>query len=219
MAVPFINVRLTVGSLRLTSRQQLRRIQAQSHRSAHVAITRDHITLIGQGGDDRVGCGLVELQGVRSLETRHGAGEFDHHALQTQAQSQGRHTVLSGVGKCPEFAFDAPHPETAGNADAIEVGQVARCTLGRRTLVAGHPPQVHSAIVLEAARANGFGDGQVRAGKSMLPTKPIVTSLDGLCTRPSRSSQPVQSTSRNGRSRRRTTYASRPSLCRTFGMS
>ena len=69
------------------------------------------------------------------------------------------------------------------------------------------------------ARSASVTDRYASGRSTYLPTSATVTVRFGRCTRSSRSPQTVQSTSRNGRPSRRTTYASRPSVCSTFGMS
>ena len=51
-------------------------------------------------------------------------GELDHHALQTQAQPEGRDLVLAGVPQRADLALDPADAETAGHADRIDVGEV-----------------------------------------------------------------------------------------------
>src|SRR5256886_847231 len=70
-----------------------------------------------------------------------------------------------------------------------------------------------------AARTASDTDRYASGRSTYLPTIATVTASLGWCTRSSRSSQALQSTSRNESPSRRTTYASSPSRCSTFGMS
>ena len=93
------------------------------------------------------------------------AGVLDDHALQAQAQPEGRDAVGAGVAERAELALDAAHAEAAGDADAVDAGQRLRGALGGLAVVGGHPADLHPAAVGEPAGPQRLGDRQVGVGQ------------------------------------------------------
>ena len=164
---------------------------------------------------------LVELQRVGAVQAGQVPGHLDRHALQAEAQAQGRDAVLAGVPGRADLAFDAADAEAAGDDDAVDAGQ-RRGRAGRAdALVAGHPAQLDPGPVGEAGRPDRLADRQVRVGQVDV----LADQRDGdrlpRVVHPVEQVVPAASSRRRGSDRpsRRTTYASRPSRCSTFGMS
>ena len=90
---------------------------------------------------------------------------LDDHALQAEAQAERRDAVLAGEPQRAELALDAAHAESAGHADAVEVGEVLLRALGRLALVGRDPLDVDLGVVGEAAGAQRLGDREVGVGQ------------------------------------------------------
>ena len=95
------------------------------------------------------------------LEAEHAAAVLDHHALQAEAQAQGRDAVGAGVGERAELALETAHAEAAGHAHGVDVLQVLGSTGRGLALVGGDPAQVDLGLVGEPAGPERLGDGQV----------------------------------------------------------
>ena len=98
-------------------------------------------------------------------EADHVARVLDDHALQAEAQAERRDAVLAGELQRAELALDAAHAESAGHADAVEVGEVLLRALGRLALVGRDPLDVDLGLVGESAGAQRLGDRQVGVGQ------------------------------------------------------
>ena len=98
-------------------------------------------------------------------EAGHVARVLDDHALQAEAQPERRDAVLAGEVQRAELALDAAHAETAGHADAVEVGEVLLGALGGAALVGRDPADRDLGVVGEAAGAQRLGDREVRVGQ------------------------------------------------------
>ena len=163
--------------------------------------------LLLHGGDHRLGAVGVELRRGGLLEARDVAGVLDDHALQAQAQAEGRDAVGAGVASARRAC-----PRARGRRSRrARRSRRRRAGAGGRPRRSAHssegdPPDVDLGVVGEAAGPQRLARrrGRRRGRSTYLPTSATVTSSLGWCTRRSRSSQVVQSTSRNGRSRRRT---------------
>ena len=95
------------------------RVQAEAHRAAHVAAVED-VDLLGHRRDHgELGVG-VELARRRALEAGDVAGVLDHHALQAEAQAEGRDALLAREPQRAELALDAADAEPAGHDDAVD---------------------------------------------------------------------------------------------------
>ena len=162
VAVPvaLLDPRLAVGLADHRARGQLGRVEAQAHRAAQVARALDEGLLLLHRGDHRLGAVGVELGGGGLLQPGHGAGVLDHHALQPQAQPQGRDAVGAGVGQRAELALDAADAEAAGHADRVDVLEVlarrrpgsshsSEATQRRLTLASWAKPPARSASATE----------------------------------------------------------------------
>ena len=102
------------------------RVEAEPHRAAQVAGALDDVDLLGHRRDHRLRGVRVELGRAGLLEAGDVAGVLDHHALQAEAQAEGRDAVLAGVAQRAELALDAADAEAAGHADRVDVAEVAR---------------------------------------------------------------------------------------------
>src|SRR3712207_4214741 len=85
------------------------------------------------------------------------AGVLDDHALQAQAEAEGRDAVDPGVAQRPELALDAADAEAPGDADAVHAGQRVRGPLRGLAVVGGHPPDLHPRAVGEATGTQRLG--------------------------------------------------------------
>ena len=107
---------------------------------------------------------------------------LDDHALQAEAQAERRDAVLAGEPQRAELALDAAHAESAGNADAVEAGEVllARPRASRHSSDGIHSMLTLVSLANPPARSASVTD-RYASGRSMyLPTRPIVTSCFGL---------------------------------------
>src|SRR4029077_14067924 len=87
---------------------------------------------------------------------------LDHHALQTEAESQRRDPVPPGVLERADLALDAAYAEPTGNADRVDVAEEPRRSLHRLALVRGDPTQIDPRRMLETPSAQGFCDRKIR---------------------------------------------------------
>ena len=118
VTVPLLDVLLAVVHLAHDGALgQLRRVHAEPHGAAHVALAGDDVQLLGHGGDDRVGGGRVELGGVGVRDAGQVARGLDHDALQAQAEAEQRDLVLAGVLDRADLAEHTAVAEAAGDAD------------------------------------------------------------------------------------------------------
>ena len=163
VAVPvaLLDQRLAVRRPRDGALLERRRVEAEPHGAAEVARALDEGDLLGHGGDHRLRGVRVELGGAGPLEAEHGAGVLDDHALQTQAQPEGRDAVGAGVGEGAELALDAPDAEAARDADRVDVLQGPGRTGGGLAVVGGDPADVDLGLVGEAAGAQRLPHGEV----------------------------------------------------------
>ena len=83
----------------------------------------DEALLLLHRRDDRLGAVGVELGRGGLLQAGHVAGVLDDHALQAQAQAEGRDAVRARVGERAELALDAADAEAARHADRVDVGR------------------------------------------------------------------------------------------------
>src|SRR4051812_30511326 len=107
MTVPFVHDFFAIDLARLRPEVQARRVRAEPHGAAHV----DDLSLLVHQVDHRVRAVQVELARVRTRETTHVATEFDHRAVQAEAQPQERHAVLARIARRGDLAFDAAYTE------------------------------------------------------------------------------------------------------------
>ncbi len=163
--VPLLDPGGAVGLRGQRARGQLGGVEAQAHRAAQVAGALDEGLLLLHGRDHRLGHVGIELGRRRLLETGLAAGVLDHHALQAQAQTQGRDLVRPGVGERTELALDAADPEAARDDDRVDVLEVVPGTGRRLALVGGDPADVDLGLVGEATGAEGLADRQVGVGQ------------------------------------------------------
>ena len=77
---------------------------------------------------------------------------FDDHALQAEAEPEGGDGVLAREAQGAELALDAANAESAGDADGVEVGEVASGALLRLAVVGRDPVDLHLRLVGEAPR-------------------------------------------------------------------
>ncbi len=119
--VPLLNLRDAVSRQRPAALRQLARVRSQTHRTAHV---RNGVLLVEQA-DDGVGEVVVDLRRVGVLQADHVAGEFDHRALQAQADAEERHALLPREADGLHLARDAAVAEAARNQDAVHAAQDA----------------------------------------------------------------------------------------------
>ena len=170
------------------------------------------------------GCGGVgvELGGVGALEAGDVAGVLDHHALQAEAQAEGRDAVLAGVAAarraCPRCrgrrsrrARRSRRRRRARGAAPSGVGAV----------VGGDPADVDLRVVGEAAGAQRLGDRQVGVGQVDVLADQRDRDLVRRVVHPAQQLVPRRSSRRRGtagragaRRRRRGPRRAAPSGCR-----
>src|SRR4249920_938486 len=83
MAMPLLNMGLSITLGDHRARQQLRRIGTEPHRSTKITIAGNDRYLFGHRRDHRMRRVRSELATVCPFQARHVACDFDHHALQT----------------------------------------------------------------------------------------------------------------------------------------
>src|SRR6266581_472721 len=109
MTVPFADLRLSIGVVGLRARLE----DAGPLPEAHVASHAFHSLELAQLVDHRVRCGRVELRGVGVLEPADVAREFDHGALQSEADAEERDLALARVPDRLQHPGHAADPEPA----------------------------------------------------------------------------------------------------------
>ena len=90
---------------------------------------------------------------------------LDDHALQAEAQAERRDAVLAGEPQRAELALDAAHAESAGHADAVEVGEVLARPRASRTRRTGSTGSLTLVSLGEAAGLERLGDREVGVGQ------------------------------------------------------
>ncbi len=165
VAMAFGNRRFAVGCCNHRAFGEFRFPQSEPHRAAHVALPCHDVELLRHGGDDGiVGVGF-EFAGRRTLEAHDVACVLDDHALQAEAQPQGRNPILPRVGQGAELALEAPDPESTGHADGVHAAECLAGTLGGLAIIGRHPLDVDLRLVGEPAGAQRLGDRKVGIGK------------------------------------------------------
>ena len=99
------------------------------------------------------------------LEAGDVAGVLDDHALQAQAQAEGRDAVGARVVQRAELALDAADAEAAGHQHGVDVGEVLGGAGLGLALVGGDPADVDLGLVGEAAGAQRLADREVGVGQ------------------------------------------------------
>jgi len=69
--------------------------------------------------------------------------------------------VGAGIGERTDLALEATHPEATGDADPVDVLEVAGRTGGRRALVGGDPADLDLGLVCEATGLERLGHREV----------------------------------------------------------
>ena len=69
--------------------------------------------------------------------------------------------MFTGPSQCPQLAFNAAHPKTAGYHNGVHPGQGQLRAVGGFALVRGHPADIHMGVVGKTAVLNSFRDRQV----------------------------------------------------------
>src|ERR1700737_180744 len=102
MAMALVHDLLPISLVCQGTWQQLARVEAEPHRSAHlvdVSLLRHEIDHGRRGERGKLG-------GVRVWSVEHLAGEVDHRALHAQAQAEVRDAIVSRVPRGLYFALD-----------------------------------------------------------------------------------------------------------------
>ena len=99
---------LSVSFQGAASFAQLTFVSTQTHGSTHLC----NILLLLHDVDDIVRSLLVHFAAVGIGITQHVAGEFDHHHLHTQTDTEGRDIVCTGVFCSDDLAFDTSLAES-----------------------------------------------------------------------------------------------------------
>ena len=90
---------------------------------------------------------------------------LNDHALQSQAQPQGRNRILAGIAKSAHFAFDATDTKASRNTDPVHVGQCLFGASWSLTLIARDPLELNSSLVSKPAGANSLTHREIRIGQ------------------------------------------------------
>ena len=161
MAVAFTDL---IGSIRLSDDRafrQNRRVGAQAHGASEVAVTVEDLALGVHGGHDRIRSLRLHLSGGGRAQAQEVASGLDDHALQPQAQPKGRDAVLPGPAQSTNFALDPTYTETSWYDDRVNAREGPLGSLRGLADVRGHPADVDTGVVGEAAVTDRLGDGQV----------------------------------------------------------
>ena len=129
----------------------------EAHGAAEVAGAVDELLLLLDRRDHRLDRVGVELGRPGLAEAGDVAGVLDDHALQAQAQAEGRDAVGAGVAQRAELALDAAHAEAARHQHGVDVGEVLGGAGLGLALVGGDPADVDLGLVGEAAGAQRLG--------------------------------------------------------------
>ena len=165
VAVPLVGVGRPVGAGDDRALDEGGPLRAEAHRAAEVTGALDERLLLLHRRDDGRRCARVELGRARTLDAGDGAGVLDDHALQAQADAQGRHELLAGPAQRADLALDAAHAEPAGHEHGVHAAErLLRAGLGLAR-VARDPADAHLGVVVEAARAQRLGDREVGVGQ------------------------------------------------------
>ena len=87
-------------------------------------LSRD-VALIVHQVDDGVRAARIELGGVGVGEPEHVAGELDGHGVQSEAQPEARHALLTGVARGGDLAFHSTGAEPTGDDHPVELGEAS----------------------------------------------------------------------------------------------
>ena len=115
--------------------------------------------------NDGVGRLRVELAGGGVGDAQHGAGVFDDHALQPQADAEGGDLTLPCPAQGAELPLDAAHAEPTGHEDRVDAAQGPLSAGLGLALVAGHPADDDLGVVVETTRTQRLGHRQVGVGE------------------------------------------------------
>src|SRR5205809_4806879 len=109
VTMPLVDDLFPVRPVRVRTRQQLARVQAEPHRASQLV----DVALLGHEVDDRRRGERRELGGVRVRRLQLLPREVDHSALHAQAQAQVRDAVAARVSRRLHLALDAAVAESA----------------------------------------------------------------------------------------------------------
>src|SRR5450759_4862570 len=114
MAVALVNDLFAVSLVGQRAWEQPARVQAESHRPAHLV----DVSLLGHQVDHRCGCERGELCGVGVRRVQHLAGKVDHGTLHAEAQAQVWDPVVPGIARGLHLALDTAVSEAPRHDDA-----------------------------------------------------------------------------------------------------
>ena len=138
-----------------------RGVCAQSHGSAQIAIALNNVDLRIHGVNNRIRRLGIHFRRGSSSQAQQVTRGLDHHALQAQAQSQGRDLVLACPTQRTQLAFNASDTKTAGDDDRINATQSLLRALGGFTGIGGNPTQVNASVIRKATVLHGLGNRKV----------------------------------------------------------
>ena len=151
---------LAVHRRRLRAGREAGRVEAKAHRAALVL----HVALVGHEVDHGVVGEHVELGRVRVAGADDLAREFDHRALEAQAQAEVRDAVFAGEMGGEDLALDAAMAEPAGHEDAGgAVEALVQVLVGQRLRVDPADPGVD--LVRPCRVAKRLRDREVGVGE------------------------------------------------------
>ena len=161
MAVALLDHVRAVRRPHHAAREQLGLLQPEAHGAAEITGALDELLLLLDRRDHRLHRVRIELRRPGVGEAGDVARVLDDHALQPQAQAEGRNAMSAGVGEGTELALDPPHAEAARDQHRVDVREL----LGRACFclaeVGGHPADVDLGRVGEAAGPQGLGRREV----------------------------------------------------------
>src|ERR1051326_8439381 len=116
VAMPFADLRHTVGGAREPAFREIAGKRPQAHGAAELV---DAFQL-AQFKDDARRCGRIELGRVGMFHATDVASVLDHHRLHAEADAEIRNLVLARIANGVDHALDTALAKTARHENAIE---------------------------------------------------------------------------------------------------
>ena len=95
-------------------------VSTQTHRATHIG----HVLLICHQVNHLMRGVRLHLRGIGIRHTQHVTSELNHHALHSQADTQARHIVLTGILQGCELALNTTLTEARSDQNTIHILQL-----------------------------------------------------------------------------------------------
>ena len=126
-------------------------IRPEPHRPAHLG----NVLLLFHDVDDVIRSVRIHLAAVRLGQTEDVPGELDHHHLHSQAYTETRNIILTGISRSDYLTFDAALSEAGTDNHARHSGELSAYVLRRNTLAVDEvDPDFH--IIIDTCQAQAL---------------------------------------------------------------